>query len=78
MRAAGYPPKPQPGDRVAILSPSAGLPQVFPQPFELGLARLREQFGLVPVEYPATRQMGARATSRPRCSARWPSTHRRR
>jgi muramoyltetrapeptide carboxypeptidase LdcA involved in peptidoglycan recycling len=64
MRPAGYPPKPGPGDRVAVLSPSAGLPGVFPQPFELGLARLREQFGLVPVEYPATRQMGASAAER--------------
>jgi muramoyltetrapeptide carboxypeptidase LdcA involved in peptidoglycan recycling len=49
---------------VAVLSPSAGLPGVFPRPFELGLARLREQFGLVPVEYPATRRMGATAAER--------------
>jgi hypothetical protein len=54
-----YPPKPAPGDRVAILSPSAGLPGRFPLPFELGLRRLREDFGLVPVEYPTTRKMGA-------------------
>jgi muramoyltetrapeptide carboxypeptidase LdcA involved in peptidoglycan recycling len=32
---------------------------VFPRPFELGLRRLREEFGLLPVEYPATRRMGA-------------------
>jgi muramoyltetrapeptide carboxypeptidase LdcA involved in peptidoglycan recycling len=54
-----YPPKPRPGDKVAIVSPSSGLPQIFPQPYELGLRRLREQFHLVPVEYPATRRMGA-------------------
>ena len=53
-----YPPKPAPGDRVAVLSPSAGLPAIFPAPYELGLRRLREDFGLVPVEYPATRTMG--------------------
>ena len=54
-----YPPKPRPGDKVAIVSPSSGLPQLFPRPYELGLRRLREDFRLVPVEYPATRRMGA-------------------
>lgn len=54
-----YPPKPKQGDRVAILSPSAGLPAIFPMPYELGLSRLREEFGLEPVEYPTTRRMGA-------------------
>ncbi|WP_171171817.1 S66 peptidase family protein [Streptomyces sp. I05A-00742] len=54
-----YPPKPRPGDRVAVVSPSSGLPGVLPRPFELGLRRLEEEFGLVPVEYPATRKMGS-------------------
>jgi muramoyltetrapeptide carboxypeptidase LdcA involved in peptidoglycan recycling len=54
-----YPPKPRPGDKVAIVSPSSGLPQIYPRPYELGLRRLREDFRLVPVEYPATRRMGA-------------------
>ncbi|WKV71527.1 LD-carboxypeptidase [Streptomyces sp. PCS3-D2] len=54
-----YPPKPRPGDRVAVLSPSAGLPGLFPLPYELGLRRLRDDFGLEPVEYPTTRKMGA-------------------
>ncbi|MER5639412.1 S66 peptidase family protein [Kitasatospora sp. NPDC002227] len=53
------PSKPAPGDRVAVLSPAAGLPELFPQPFELGLRRLVEEFGLEPVEYPTTRKMGA-------------------
>ena len=53
------PPKPRPGDRVAVLSPSAGLPGLFPLPYELGLRRVREEFGLVPVEYPTTRAVGA-------------------
>ncbi|REK84992.1 LD-carboxypeptidase [Streptomyces inhibens] len=53
------PPKPRPGDRVAVLSPSSGLPERLPIPYELGLARLEKEFGLVPVEYPATRKMGA-------------------
>jgi muramoyltetrapeptide carboxypeptidase LdcA involved in peptidoglycan recycling len=48
--------KPQPGDRVAVVSPSGGLPEVFPAPYELGLQRLRD-FGLEPVEYPTTRKL---------------------
>ena len=47
----------QPGDKVAIVSPSRGLPEIFPAPYELGLRRIREDFGLVPVEYPTTRRM---------------------
>lgn len=53
------PPKPRPGDRVAVVSPSAGLPGIFPEPFDLGLRRIRDDFGLVPVEYPTTRTMNA-------------------
>ena len=66
-----YPPKPQRGDVVAVLSPSWGGPGAFPLPFELGLARLREEFGLRPVEYPTTRaaqaspQSGRRTCTRP-------------
>jgi muramoyltetrapeptide carboxypeptidase LdcA involved in peptidoglycan recycling len=59
-----YPAKPRPGDKVAVVSPSAGLPGLFPMPYELGLRRLREDFGLIPVEYPATRRMGAPAADR--------------
>lgn len=58
MRELAYPSKPAAGDRVAVLSPSAGLPEVFPAVFDLGLRRLREDLGLVPVEYPTTRRMG--------------------
>lgn len=59
MFAPSYPPKPSPGDRMTVVSPSSGLPGLFPRPYELGLARLREVFGLEPVEYPTTRRMGA-------------------
>ncbi len=59
-----YPPKPQPGDKVAILSPSSGLPGVFPAVFELGLRRLRDEFQLTPVEYPTTRVMGSSPEAR--------------
>jgi muramoyltetrapeptide carboxypeptidase LdcA involved in peptidoglycan recycling len=64
MPQLAYPPKPRPGDRVAILSPSSGLPGIFPRPFELGLSRLRDGFGLIPVEYPATRVMGSAPADR--------------
>ncbi|MGY1455196.1 S66 family peptidase [Streptomyces sp. SS8] len=53
------PAKPRPGDMVAVLSPSSGLPGLFPMPYELGLRRLREEFGLKTVEYPASRKMGS-------------------
>ncbi|MGW1801962.1 S66 family peptidase [Streptomyces sp. NPDC001984] len=58
MTSIMYPPKPSPGDRIAVISPSAGLPELFPRPYELGLQRLREEFELEPVEYPTTRKMG--------------------
>jgi muramoyltetrapeptide carboxypeptidase LdcA involved in peptidoglycan recycling len=64
MLPAAYPPKPRAGDRVAVLSPSSGLPGILPLPYELGLLRLRKEFGLVPVEYPTTRTMGASAVAR--------------
>ncbi|MFP8882901.1 S66 family peptidase [Streptomyces mangrovi] len=59
MKDSVYPAKPQPGDMVAVLSPSSGLPGVFPMPYELGLRRLRDEFGLKAVEYPASRKMGS-------------------
>ncbi|WP_201361516.1 S66 family peptidase [Dictyobacter formicarum] len=61
-----YPPKLQAGDKVAVLSPSAGLPEIFPEVFDLGLQRLRENFGLVPVEYPSTRKMNTPPEERAR------------
>ncbi|WP_405566192.1 LD-carboxypeptidase [Streptomyces phaeochromogenes] len=59
MTTPAYPPKPVPGDRVAVISPSAGLPGILPLPYELGLERLRTEYGLEPVEHPATRRMGS-------------------
>ncbi|MEV4757407.1 S66 peptidase family protein [Micromonospora sp. NPDC049559] len=61
-----YPAKPRPGDRVAVVSPSAGLPAIFPDVYDLGLRRLREEYGLVPVEYPTTRVFGADPRDRAR------------
>ncbi len=64
MPDPAYPPKPRPGDRVAIVSPPSGLPGIFPLPFELGLSRLRTDFGLIPVEYPTTRVMDSAPADR--------------
>jgi muramoyltetrapeptide carboxypeptidase LdcA involved in peptidoglycan recycling len=64
MEPLRYPAKPAPGDKVAIVSPSGGLPEILPLPFELGLRRLREEFGLIPVEYPTTRVLAADPAAR--------------
>lgn len=59
-------PKLSRGDQVAIISPSSGLPQVFPWVQDLGLSRMRSIFGLDPVEYPTTRTMDASLEDRAR------------
>lgn len=58
------PPKLRPGDRVAVVSPSFAGPARFPAVHELGMRRLREDFGLEPVEYPTTRRAGASTRDR--------------
>ncbi|GGK14615.1 LD-carboxypeptidase [Pilimelia terevasa] len=55
------PSKVAPGDRVAVVSPSAALAGTFPHVYERGLRVLREDLGLVPVEYPTTRAGGTPA-----------------
>lgn len=57
-------PKLAKGDKVAVLSPSSGLPGLFPWVQDLGLERLRSIFDLEPVEYPTTRQMGSSLENR--------------
>ena len=61
-----HPPKAKPGDRVAIVSPSFAAPAVAPEVHEQGVRRLAELTGLVPVEYPTTRQLDAPAADRAR------------
>jgi len=56
----------QKGDKVAVLSPSFAAPAIFPKVFELGLRRIRDEFGLEPVEYPTTRKLNASAEDRAR------------
>jgi muramoyltetrapeptide carboxypeptidase LdcA involved in peptidoglycan recycling len=57
-------PKARPGDRVAVLSPAFAAPAVSPILHEQAMRRLTEATGLVPVEYPTTRQLGASAQAR--------------
>jgi muramoyltetrapeptide carboxypeptidase LdcA involved in peptidoglycan recycling len=61
-----YPPKVQPGDKVAVISPSSGLPEIFPTAYEQGIQRLRNFFQLEPVEYPTTRKMHSSPQDRAR------------
>lgn len=57
-------PKAQPGDKVAVLSPSFAAPAVAPAIHEQALERLAALTGLVPVEFPTTRKLGASAHDR--------------
>jgi muramoyltetrapeptide carboxypeptidase LdcA involved in peptidoglycan recycling len=54
-----HPPKAAPGDKVAVLSPSFAAPAVGTAVHEQAMTRLAEVTGLVPVEYPTTRRLGA-------------------
>ena len=61
-----HPPKAAPGDRVAVVSPSFAAPAVAPEIHEQAMRRIRDVLGLVPVEYPTTRELGASAVDRAR------------
>ena len=58
------PPKARPGDRVAVLSPSFAAAGAFPAVHEQAMRRLTEVTGLIPVEYPTTREVGASPQAR--------------
>jgi muramoyltetrapeptide carboxypeptidase LdcA involved in peptidoglycan recycling len=66
MKSFKHLPKLATGDYVAVISPCAGLPGIFPWVQDLGLERLRSVFGLVPKEYPTTRLMGSSLADRAR------------
>src|SRR3954451_25021715 len=59
MHSLVHPPKARPGDKVAVLSPSFAAPAVAPEVHEQALRRLKDVTGVVPVEYPTTRRLGA-------------------
>jgi muramoyltetrapeptide carboxypeptidase LdcA involved in peptidoglycan recycling len=54
----------RPGDRVAVVSPSFAAPGRYPAIHERAMRRLRDAFGLEPVEYPTTRRVGAHPRER--------------
>ncbi len=64
MSQLSTPPAVQIGDRVAIVSPSTARPASVPHVHELSMQRLRDELGLLPVEYPTTRRLGASAEDR--------------
>ncbi len=53
-------------DKVAILSPSSAAPGMWPHVYQLGLSRLRDVFGLEPIEFPTTTQVNASTKDRAR------------
>jgi muramoyltetrapeptide carboxypeptidase LdcA involved in peptidoglycan recycling len=57
-------PKLRPGDRVAVLSPSTAAPGFAPAVREQAMQRRITDLGIVPVEYPTTRALGASAKER--------------
>lgn len=59
----------KPGSRIAIISPSNGLPYLFPDIYELGLKQLREAFGLEVVEMPSARMSPSEVYNNPQLRA---------
>ncbi|MFE6734439.1 S66 peptidase family protein [Microbacterium sp. NPDC057650] len=58
------PPKARPGDRAAVLSPAFAAPAASAAIHEQAMRRLRDETGLIPVEYPTTRQLDASPEAR--------------
>jgi muramoyltetrapeptide carboxypeptidase LdcA involved in peptidoglycan recycling len=52
------------GEHIAVVSPSFAAPGAFPAVHEQAMRRLTEVTGLIPVEYPTTRLVGATAEQR--------------
>ena len=59
-----HPPKARRGDRIAVLSPSFAAAGAFPAVHEQAMRRFTEVTGLIPVEYPTTRAVGAASKAR--------------
>jgi len=57
-------PKLKKGDRVAIVSPSFAAPGQWPHVYEYALKRVKDVFGLEPVEFSVTKKLGATAEER--------------
>lgn len=57
-------PKLKKGDKVAVVSPSFAAPGVWPEVYMLTLERLKDVFGLEPVEFSVTKKVGASGEER--------------
>jgi muramoyltetrapeptide carboxypeptidase LdcA involved in peptidoglycan recycling len=57
------------GDKVAIISPSSGMPFLFPWVYEQGLQRIKENFNLQPIEFPSARQSPEYLSEHPQARA---------
>ena len=58
------------GDKVAIVSPSSGAAAAFPWVYHQGLKRLKEDFGLEPIEFPKALKDGQYLAENPHARAR--------
>ena len=63
-RALVHPRKARPGDRIAVVSPSFAAAGAFPEIHEQAMRRFTEVTGLIPVEFPTTRTVGATPQAR--------------
>ncbi len=59
----------KPGDKVAIVSPSSGMPFLFPWVYEQGLNQLREIFKVQVVEFPTAKQSPDYLSKNPKARA---------
>jgi len=59
----------KPGDKVAIISPSSGMPFLFPWVYEQGINRIRDIFQLESVEFPTARKSPDYLSQNPKARA---------
>lgn len=59
----------KPGDKVAILSPSSGMPFLFPWVYQQGIERIKEHFNLQPIEFPTACQSPDYLSQHPKARA---------
>lgn len=59
----------KPGDKVAIISPSSGMPFLFPWVYEQGIQRIKDVFHLEPVEFPTARKSPEYLSQNPKARA---------
>ncbi len=61
------PPKLKKGDKIAVIGTGNGpSKEIFPEVYNLGLERLREVFGLIPIEYPTSQENPEYLTNHPK------------